>query len=228
MDTAWDWIVWLLVSAYGVVKEFQTLIAGLVAIYAAKMAAKPVWRQLRAMGAQTNLTLREYLQERYRRTKARRKWLVDRLHAFQALLGGRIQQDEQDGNSVNVEWAHVESQNAGRLVEDLRQHLNEYRGLPEIDGPLDHVLSSLEALEAALDAIHRPFSMDQHSEDRSFTDEEWAKIEEDGRQAEKSLPEKAAKVADSTTRLESAFDAELKSLRARMHEVDQSLMKTAL
>jgi hypothetical protein len=70
-----------------IIFDYQALIAGLVAILAAYITARPVWRQLSDMSLQTNALLRDYALEQLRRVANRQKWYSERLTPFQPGCG---------------------------------------------------------------------------------------------------------------------------------------------
>jgi hypothetical protein len=77
-------------SLVAFVHDYQSLIAGLIAIAAAAITTRPVWLQLGRMSIQTNTMLREFLTDRLRNLTQARSWLHDNLDSFKEEVSRRI------------------------------------------------------------------------------------------------------------------------------------------
>jgi hypothetical protein len=213
------------------VYNYQTLIAGLIAVVAAigaaLYAARPVWRQLAAMSIQTNTGLRDFLQDRIRIISVRRKWFADRFVSFGNEVSSAINRAETfEGGDVNPHWAFDQDQKVSTLLDDVRRFREERRDPPAIDTGLEEVITRLELLQGTFHTIHRTSSMAQSDQDYAISDEEWAGMEAAIPQAEKDLSEVASAFAEAVKRLDGAFSDELKSLRERVRQVDLLLMRS--
>ena len=210
---------------YSFIDKHQTLIAALIAIIAAYITARPVWRQLEGVSVQTNTLFRDYLLEQLRRTANRKAWYSKRLGSFNDDVGRRIH--EMDGEAINVHWAHDTQQGAACLLEEMEAHA-ETRDLSAIEKELTDIYSALNQLIETLDSIHRPHSMDQHDADHSYTDEEWAELKVVAEKAEESLSKVAGTLVQASEALDEAFAGELSTFRQQLRRVQVSLKNVTL
>ena len=227
MSTEWNAVVAFGSATISVIYDYQALIAGLLAIAAAFIAAWPVWRQLNQMRLQTNAVFREFLLDRIRSMRGRRKWFAAQFGTFEESVARRIHAMEQFGDdSIDTTWAFEKDQEAGRLLDQMRQQMGDELEIESVEIELQYFVEKLEILRDTLDAIHRPYSMDRHDPDYSFSDEEWARIEAAACQAEKDLFGNANIFSDSLKRLDRAYGEELDSLRERMQLIDHLLVRS--
>lgn len=220
--------VWsCLVAIKNVVSEYQTLIAGCIAIVAAYLTARPVWKQLTGMNIQANTLLRNYVLEQLRRVANRRTWYSERLRKFNEDTGRRIyEMDNFEKGGINPHWAADNQQRAAHLLDQILKH-GETRDLSGVEGELTAVKGSLSKLIDTLDSIHRPFSMDQHDEDHCFTDQQWADLKAAGEKAEGELAGAASDLSEVSERLDEAFAAELRTYQKQLSQI-QALLKGKL
>lgn len=213
---------------YDFVNKYQTLVAGLIAIIAAYISARPVWRQLEGVSVQTNTLFRDYVLEQLRRTANRKAWYSKRLGSFNDDVGRRIYEMETlEGGTINVHWAHDTQQRAAYLLAEMQTHA-ETRDLSAVEKELSEVYTALDQLVETLDSIHRPCSMDQHDEDHSFTDKEWEALKVSAEKAEENVSEVAATLLQTSKRLDEAFSSELTTFRQQLRQVQASLKNVRL
>jgi hypothetical protein len=210
---------------YDFIDKYQALIAGLIAIIAAYITARPVWRQLEGVRVQTNTLFRDYVLEQLRRTANRKAWYSKRLGSFNDDVGRRIH--EMDGEAINVHWAHDTQQRAAYLLEEMEAHA-ETRDLSAIEEELTDIYAALNQLIETLDCIHRPYSMEQHDADHSFTDEEWAELKVAAGKAEESLSKVTGTLAQASKALDEAFVGELSTFRQQLRQVQVELKNVKL
>jgi hypothetical protein len=220
-----DWDVALGIVLRDFIRDYQTLITGFMAIAAAVIAVKPVWRQLRQTAVQTNLNLREFLFDRISIIAGRQRWFADSLGKFQSDVLVRLYEMERDGKGMNVPWAFDQAQAAGGLLAAVRQKQEEHRDPPSIEAAIAAAIGTLEALENALDAIHRPDSS-QSDEDYTISDEDWKKMGNAARDAEKQIHAVADRFSSAVKHLDDMINAELRSLRRRVRDIDEALHRS--
>lgn len=209
----------------GFIYKYQTLIAGLIAILAAYVTARPVWRQLEGMSVQTNTLFRDYVLEQLRRTDNRRNWYLKRLGGFSEDVSRRIyEMEEEEGGTIDINWAHGSQQTATSLLSELQKH-GETRDLSAIEKELSEVFATLNKFIDTLDSIHRPHSMDQHDADHSFTDEQWAALKVVGKEAEANLGKVAYALSKASNQLDAALVRELNMFRQQLKQVQAALLK---
>ncbi len=207
------------------INQYQTLIAGLIAILAAYLTARPVWRQLDGMSVQTNTLFRDYVLEQLRRTDNRRSWYSKRLGKFVEDTCRRIyEMEEMKGGTIDIHWAHGTQQDVTSLLSALKKH-GETRDLSAIERELSEVFATLSKLADTLDSIHRPHSMDKHDPEHPFTDEQWAALGMAGKEAEANLASVANDLLEASNRLDAALVRELTMFRQQLKQVQAALLK---
>lgn len=225
---------WEIAAAFGAalgsfIRDYQSLIAGLLAIIAAIIAAKPVWRQLDRMSIQTNAILREFLTDRIQITVRRRKWLAERLEPFtNAVLMRLYEMQESEVANVNIHWAFDKDHTASRLLDEMRRYRDDRHHSVAIRSQLDAVIEKLQILRDTFEKIHRTHSIDQVSEDYAISDEDWAAMQADGAKAETDLPRLALEFSEAVKILDVAFSRELTVLRERLGKTDDQLLHSPL
>jgi hypothetical protein len=214
-----------LFRAGGFVERFQTLIGAFVALLAAAIAVVPVWRQLDRMAMQTHIALRETLNDRLSGVRRRKAAFV---HLTEKLLSGLsiqiTEMIETETNDVDPEWAFAQQHASATALGQFRDLRAQWRDSADIAAAMDAVDAAADHVIDTLDPIHRPQSLDRYDEDYSFTDEDWAKVEDDALAARKALIGVANDLDRAVTKLIAAFDGELISLRERLHDLDLALI----
>ena len=210
------------------ISTYQTLIAGLIALLAAYVTARPVWRQIEGMRVQTNTLFRNYVLEQIRRTDNRRDWYSKRLKSFNEDVNHQIyEMEEREGGTMNPEWAHHTEQRAICLTDELRRH-EETRDLSAIEKERSEVIDALGKLIETLDSIHRPHSIDRHDPEYSFSDEQWDALKRAGEKAEAELASVANTLSEASKRLDDALVRELSAYRLQLKQVQSSLQKVKI
>jgi hypothetical protein len=220
MEEVTDWLYRAWAVAEPIVRDYQTLIAGFAAIFAAWMAALPVWRQLRAMDVQTSMVLRAFLIDQIDIARQRREWFAGRLDKFGS---DTTSQTYCYGEPVTIhpEWANEHEQEADRLLENITRFKGGRHDSSEIQHAIDEVFTRLMAVRDALDDIHRPYSMEQHDVDHSFTDEQWAAIGRKGAKSEEDIHALTTDFRDAARKLDILFETEINRLLARVGQIDR-------
>ncbi len=212
---------------WALIKGYQSLIAGLIAIGAAYMTAKPVWRQLRSMSVQTAMVHREFLAERLRVLEARRHWLMTRLDRYSDEVGQRMMEMRELEGRLNVHWIFERSQTTASLIGVLEEDRKAQRDPTPVASALEAVLEALRQLYETMEAIHRPQSTDQAGEDYAYTDEEWARIHAKGKQADERLDAEVTTFERALSGLRTALQTELDGLRDSLQAIDARLTASA-
>lgn len=206
--------------------DFQTLITGAAAIGAAWYAGAPVWRQLKDSNLQTRIMHRETLAIRLREAEERGArvaksideplWTAQRVTSDPA--GEPVEIGEQDAHGVEQ-----------LILGALDWYLVTLEGTE--DAPVETAKAELKAalkdLTDTLSDVHWPAWNDQHGEDYSMTDEQWAEVL---RRADESATEASAKVGaawKANRALKDAQQATIDGLRKQIAALDLSITKTA-
>jgi len=219
------WVLHLGGYMFAFVRDFQTLLAGIIAIVAALITARPVWRQLDRMSVQTNTMYREFLADRLKALEGRRKWLFEQIAPYRQEVGQRMYEMREFENGLNIHWVFERSQITGLLVSKLEAYRDANRDSAEMAGAVDDMIGQLKVLEDNMDDIHRPHSTEQSGEDWSYTDEEWAEVGRKGEAADAALDGLVADFEVAAKRLREVVDHEIDRLRDRVKATDDALMK---
>lgn len=211
--------------AVGVLKDWQTLATGILALAAAWWASRPVYRQLRETETQSNATLREVLAPRVAELERHKeRGLAPAREAVANLLHEFHEMDEAELAAFKEEAAFHHWQVVRSAADDFKKFRARRFDVPSIEGLKEPVAVALAHLTDRLDDIHRPASTDQEGEDYAFTDQEWEAIEQRGRAARQVLPETISEWREASDALAKAYDDEIARLRRRIVELDRALL----
>jgi len=219
-----DCLMAVLCGLYHFIKDFQTLIAGLVAILAAIISARPVWRQLDRMAVQTDTIVREFLADRLQSLKGRRQWLRNKINPFRNEVGQRLYEMRELENGLNIDWVFERDQLAGTLIDKLRTYQVTNRDPAAMAQGMDVLITKLEALRDSLGSIHRPHSMDQSGEDYAYTDEEWAGVKAKANAADEALDRIVSEFEAAAKSFFDVVDSEVSEMRDRVKATDDALL----
>lgn len=209
----------------GPIERWQTLIAGLLALLAAMLALRPVWRQLSLTAVQTNTALREFLQDRLRTFEQHRDGLITPLKAYIDPISRRMYEiGEFEGGQVQAEWAFGTQQGAYEPIRLLQQYRSRGADTPGIEATVGVLVEKLEALATTFDTIHTPHSRDQVGDDYAHSDDEWAAIRAEAKEAEAELPAAVRACTLVLDRLIEAFDAEASRIRTQIRTTEKALL----
>ena len=203
----------------GCVYSYQTLIAGVLAIFAAYFAARPVWRQVKDTSLQTMINQRETISDRmneaidrFQRVKNEMDETLQKLmHATWDPAGEPI--------VINDDTAHgLHMTVAGKLnwyleaLRDTEAH--------EIEVAKARLHEAREELENTLDAAYWPASHGQSDEDYSLTDKEWKEVQQEARHAKTEAAEKAAALVAAWRALREVQSNWVKKSRQKISALD--------
>jgi hypothetical protein len=214
-----------LTDAIAVLKDWQTLAVGILAVGAAWWAARPVYRQLRETETQSNATLREVLGPRVAELERNKdRALAPGREAVAGLLREFHEMDEAELADFSEEGAFHHWQVVGSAADEYKKFRARRVDVPSIEGQKEAVSVALAHLEERLDDIHRPASMGQEGDDYAFTDQEWEAIEQRGEAARQVLPDAVRQWNQASDALAKAYDDEIARLRRRIVELDKALL----
>lgn len=206
----------------GCVHSYQSLIAGLLAILAAYVAARPVWRQLRDIRLQTAITRRETLSLRmheaidrfHRADKEMDKPLTTLVHTTWGPAGDPLEIDDNDGHGLYITIA-------GKLnwyLEDLRE-----TEAHEIEVAKAKLLQAREDLQYTLNEAHWPAAHGQSDETYSLTNEQWQEALEKAKLAKVQAAEKVSAFSAAWHELREAQSLWVKNTRQRIATLDNEI-----
>ncbi len=206
----------------GLVYDFQTLLTGILAICVAMYAGMPVWRQLKDSNLQTRISHRETLAVLLR-DALQRTAQVDKAISKPLDVGMRLTIDHQ-GASIELD------PNGAFHLEGLFRGVLDWYLVILADTEDAEVELRKKALKAALDEListlhqaHWAEHNDQHSEDYTFSDEEWAEVRAKGVLAQKDASDRVLAVSRAYQALGEAQRKSARSLRTQIAKLDQQI-----
>ena len=209
-----------------VADHWQTLITGLLAIFAAYLAARPGWQQLDALKLQTATLRREVLINRVNSTQRRQEKTREIIETITADFSNHYLDAEGEPIDVDPEWAFW----AEGIVDDkievlLAQQETSFDG-QEIDVARSIVVSFAQDLSICLSTIRRPFSHELADPEWQLDEAEIAKALKAAKHAKTELGSKVWHVRDSANKLHRAYLLTLSELRTQIREIDELLSAT--
>lgn len=206
--------------------NYQTLITGVLAIGAAWYAGAPVWRQLKDSNLQTRIMHRETLAIRLREAEERAArvaksideplWTAQRVTSDP--VGEPIEIGEHDAHGVE------------QMIQGaLDWYLVTLEGTE--DAPVEAAKTALKAaikdLTDTLSDVHWPVWNDQHGEDYSMTDEQWAEVLQRADEGAKQASAKVSAAWKANRALKDAQQGTIDGLRKQIATLDQSIARNA-
>lgn len=205
--------------------NYQTLIAGILAVAAAGLAGAPVWRQLRMMRAQTEAGFRQIVVDRLKETVAR----AVEARAFVATPMddiGRITQYCADGEipEVDSQWAfHLESNVTGAR-QNLEAWASSHRDVGPVEAAKAKLIDALKIVESVLYDVHRPDSTADMGEDQDISPEVYAEWNAESEIAKGKLGSSSGAVMRSLRALEAEYTNLRASLNQRLRQIDDQII----
>jgi hypothetical protein len=215
-------------SPYVFLKEWQTLIAGILALVVAIFALRPVWRQVAKMNIQSSIMARDVLARRLSQTEARMQENAAAVSSITSdFLRDIVIWDGRDEPhyEIDSQWAHSAEQTAFRAAQQLQQYQDSRMDTAEIDRVRGRLIAATRQLDACLDKIHRPDSTDFDDPFYEITEKQKQAIETEAESARDELPECILDVSRQGEALDLAFAVELEKLRSKIRLIDDLIVK---
>ena len=204
--------------------DYQTIIAGAGAIGAAYIAARPVYSQLGLLRTQSNGVHREMLLQRQHEIVQAHAALDENVSEKLRQLSGQFYWDDSDGgNDFTEQMAHHYDGSVSAATYWVRQSYH-WRDNPTAEPLKEELLKNLDSLTSILQDIHYPAHHEQHGEDYSMSDEDYATFCKRGETA-KSEVYPALKIAQTTLqKYQSCLKSEQAVLVSELKKLDQMLI----
>lgn len=206
------------------VERYQTIFAALLAIWAAKIAVKPVWKQVIATNTQTQIAHLETLQKLlgealHRAKKVEEDFREPSRQMNYALYDPRGEFVEIDGHTAH----HLGRQISGLLG----WYLDSLAGTDsvKVEAAKSDLKAAIVDLESALNTVEWMDFNGQTGDDYAFTDEEWAKMSADADAAAKAAAPKGAAVSRAFRDLGAAQADTIKHIRTQVRNIEHALAK---
>jgi hypothetical protein len=204
------------------VYDFQTLIAGVAAIFAAFIAARPVYKQLDRMGTQTEIMSRDILSGRLSLLEGRKAELKKATTNFlQNYFFPGISNDDPANFDIDSHLAF----DAQHVIESIHRQLNDAQQRRE-DGELvqekrKQLASSAEKLADYLDDIHSP---DSRGNDEEISAAQREEMEVTAVVAKLEIAGHFIEFQSAADDVQNAFDQEIARVRTLIRQIDQRLL----
>lgn len=230
--------IWVMVSGAGwtglkalgqFVKDFQTLLAGLMALIAAVVALRPVYKQLHVNQVQTAIAAREVLFGRTRTIDHRRKVSAAAIRKITSDFMSRLYRGDQDGEpDIDINWAFEADQIVGQVIEEFRLQQSSMGDREAIDERRTILIQAATELRNCLTDIHQAVTYDFDDPENGWSQEQarekLAAAEAASKEAEKHLDTKISEVTKCGKDLDGAYVAELDEIRIRVRQINKLVL----
>lgn len=205
--------------------DYQTLIAGMLALAAAYFAVRPVWRQLELTQTQSNGVLREMLQDRQAEVQQARAALMDKvgskLFDLDHLLAWNADDDDEQ---ISEPDAHGHEQILSQSISWLRVGYH-WRDSSKVETARAELIEKIDSLLRILNEIVAPVHTDQHDEYRSISDEDWAAFLARAVAAKSEVAGSVGAARAALNKLLQEMESEAAALKERLTKVNEALLR---
>lgn len=216
--------IWMALKGLGqFIYDFQTLLTGIGALVAAYVAAKPVWRQLELTQTQANGVLRDMLMQRQSEVANAASALTENVGKPLSELDRHLYWPDGEAIRLDEHQAFHHDQNISRAITWLRSE-SKHRDSSTVEAAKAGLIEKIDGLLTVLDHIHRPAHTEQHDEDHSFTDEQWAEFLARGESAKDEVEAALAQAQEALTIVSQAMVSEKAAIKARLKKLDEVLI----
>lgn len=211
------------------IKDYQSLLAGLMALLAAGIALRPVYKQLHVNQVQTAIAARELLFGRTRTIEHRRKVAAHAIRTITSDFMARLYQGDPEGEpDIDINWAFESDQIVGQVIEEFQLQQSSMGDREAIDEKRTQLIQVATELRNCLTDIHQFHSYDFDDHENGWTEEETEEkrtaAEVASKEAEKHLDAKIRAVAKSGKGLDDAYVAELDEIRIRVRQINKLVL----
>lgn len=211
-------------------KEWQDLLAGMLAIAAAFWATRPVWHQLNVSkiqaAAEARTVLKKNLAEIEERKSYSEKILESITTDFMRVICPYDYDQEPD---INPNWAWDAAHTLG-IAERKFQILQSSRiDSAVVERARGALICDIDLLSDCLNTINVATGADHGLyDDEGITDEDRVRINAESDLAERQLVNRIRSVGASGRELDRAFNEEIKSLLSRIRQMDDIVINASL
>lgn len=234
MDCLWREVLSFILlgirTVWTFIYNFQSLLAGLMALGAAAYALRPVYKQLRVAQVQAAISTREVLLERANTIIRRKRNASDALKSITSdFIADLYHNDPEGGPEIDINWAHSAEQVVTEVIDKLLVQQSGMGDREAIDDARGSVIKSATELRCCLTIIHQAFTHDFDDPDHDWDEQEKlaeiAKAERASKAAEGELEAQISAVARAARELDDAFGTELSEVRVRVQQINDLVLK---
>lgn len=209
--------------------NYQTLIAGALALIAASIAAMPVFKQVRIAQTQSALLTREVIINRLTHVEARRRDMALIVSAISQRISVEIHPDPEGSEiMINPEWAFSAAQRVSGAVTKFEAVQDSRSDPAHINRVRQNLILVARQLGQCLDTISIPGQRPWEHDDSPYTDEqirvEEAKAAKLAEVAEGQLTSKVSAVEKVGKELDAEYVILINALRTKLRKIDDSIV----
>jgi hypothetical protein len=204
--------------------RWQTLITGVLALFAAFVALRPVYGQLKLIREQNKVMLRSTINEMMVSLDldlASTHEIIDKRFSKIAQDLGYFE-DHGDPPSI-AEWASEQDANIRAVIRELKESFFRHHDVEAVEEYKGDLILALDGLSECLDAIYTPQWHWTHPDHEWTEDEEKAGVVK-AKKAEEEVRDKVRRVAVAATRLSAAREGQRAVYSHRLREIDDALL----
>lgn len=210
--------------------EWQSFLAGLLAIVAAILAAKPVWGQLKVLRVQTAAAARDTLNKNLQEIEERRKASEE---AWQGMVSDFMRvllpHDYAQEPNIHPEWAWQADSFVFRVKGILSAHQGRRIDSAAVEEARKKLIDSIEKLSDCLNTINSETALDVGLyDDEGISEEDVASIIAESGVAKKELLSRIQAVRESGSNMNHAFNEEIKALLIQIRQMDDIVINATL
>jgi hypothetical protein len=226
LSASWVGLIWLA----HVIKDYQSLLAGIMALCTAIYALRPVYKQLHVSQIQTAVASRELLFGRVKTISHRRRIVDAAIRSITTEFTARLYQNDPEGEpDINIEWAFGADQIVGQVIQEFERQQSGMGDRETIEDTRAQVIRSATALQQCLTAIHQYHTYDFDDPENGWSEEksnaERARAKAASEAAERELDARIRAVAESGRGLDAAYADELKEIGVRVLQINKLVLR---
>lgn len=204
--------------------NWQTLIAGVVALGAAVLALRPVYGQLALMRGQNSAMLRSTISEMIARLDGDYAALNEFVKPIGVLSNEMAHNEERGLDPAEPKWIDQQNGNISRMLCEMRASFALARDFDAIESAKQELVARVTDLSECFSDIFQPNWEYLRPEEVNWTEEQSAKICAEARRAESQLDRTFRAVAPAIRALADAYKEQRAALVRRLREIDDMLL----
>lgn len=215
------------------IKDYQDLISGVIAVIAAYIAGRPVWKQLKANQLQAAASSREVLIQilhEVQKDKSECLSVLDSITSdfLKAICPSYYHDCETATFDIDGHWAHHAEHKVYKALDFIESLLQKISYRPESNESIGSILDKIRTLKECLENIVLEAQFDFSYFDEDFTQEEFLERQKQVKlQAEQSRSEIIGFIGEIDNRkygVKMSFEADILTIRRRINLMDEELL----
>lgn len=214
-------LLWKSADVIGLIRDWQSLIGSFIALIAAWIAIRPVWRQLDRMEIQTDAMVRDASVARIKDAEWSREYMTIPISNFLDQASPDLEPYEDEEITITPEAAHNWAGTLGVAKRTFAEIAATRLDIASIEVRKQELEAAAGALIGALDDIVAPHTVD--AEEHGLTEADIIDLREKAVQGEKAAPELMSKLRKAVGALNHEREQEIVQLRRRLRRIDDRL-----